>query len=278
MVYANIAQLGPRQRIEHSRVESRMLLWCRAGRGMVIANGQRCPMEPGRYLILPWGHQIAYRASEDDPFLLAGIHIIPRHSRDKAVTYGVAHRPEDPLRGVAWRGDVALPSLRTLKQGMLDPASPLTHLAQYVLGLFVRGTPPEWLARQLAPPLLEELVLAAQQRSVYSPEAPLALERIVQYAQTRLAFPLSLSDLVTFSGLSPSTVGRMFRKHLRTTPVVWIQRQKMQLAGNLLRTRRLTIAEVGEHVGIPDPYYFSKCFHKHTGSSPRDYRRARHWL
>jgi AraC-like DNA-binding protein len=278
VVSANIAQFGPDQRTDNRHVESRMLLWCRSGRGTATVNGQRFAFEPGRYLILPWAHRVIYCADHDDPFQVAGIHVIPRHDRNVELTLAVAHRINDPLAGVSWRSDIEIPSLKTVRQGTFDQADPLPHLAEYILSVFLRGTPTEWQARQLAAPLLQELILASEQSRAYAPNTPPELERMIQYVQTNLHAPLSLSDLVTFSDLSAATVGRMFRKHLHTTPVSWILEHKMELAGMLLRTRKLTVAEVGERVGIPDPYYFSKCFRKHTGQSPREYRTARHWI
>ena len=99
-----------------------------------------------------------------------------------------------------------------------------------------------------------------------------------QYVIARLHQPLSLRDLVEFSRLSPSTVGRLFRERLQMTPVAWIMRLKMERAQMLFRTRRLSVNEVGEQVGFSDPYYFSKCFKKASGLSPRDYRKKNYWF
>jgi len=38
------------------------------------------------------------------------------------------------------------------------------------------------------------------------------------------------------------------------------------------------VAQVGEQVGIPDPYYFSKCFKKATRVSPREYQNQTVWI
>jgi YesN/AraC family two-component response regulator len=34
----------------------------------------------------------------------------------------------------------------------------------------------------------------------------------------------------------------------------------------------MSISEIAEHVGIPDPSYFSKVFMKSTGTQPNKYR------
>ena len=209
---------------------------------------------------------------------LGGIHLIPRHSRRRAITYDVAHEPDHPLAGAPYRRDLKTAILAGVKQGALDPHEPLIQLAEYVVGVFIRCNPPEWQARDLARQLLHELTLSEHKHEVYDHGVPPELERMKQYILFNVARPLSLSHLVEFAKLSPSTIGRMFRDHLHTTPVTWILRVKIAKARTLLRTRRLSIAEVGAQVGIPDPYYFSKCFRKETGQSPREYRRQRHWL
>jgi AraC-like DNA-binding protein len=278
VAYANYAQFGPCQKMHASFVESRMVLWCKAGTGEVTINGHVSPMEAGRYLLLPWGHAINYRASQDDPFLLAGVHLIPWHNPRHAITFDVAHNDSSPLRRAAFRKDITIPELPSLKIGWLDSNAPITHLLEYIVRLYIRAAPPAWLARQLAQQLFHELILFDRQREVHDHGVPPELERMKQYVRFNIHRPLTLRDLVEFTKLSPSTVGRMFREELHTTPVTWILQEKMERAKTLLRTRRLSVAQVGEQVGIADPYYFSKCFKKLTGHTPLAYRQRTRWL
>lgn len=269
---ANHAQFAPGQIVTHPRVESRMLLWCKAGTGFVTVNGRKLTFSGGQLLIIPWRHSIRYEASGDDPFLLGGVHLIPRHDLRRPVSFHVAHTPQDALAGAPWRRDARLPGIPDFVLRRLDPAEPLAHLLEYAVGLFRRGAPPAWLARQLAASLLHEV--AAAERSTPPPECPPELERMKQFIEFHLNQPLSLRDLSEFSRLSRATVGRLFRTHLGTTPVAWIRRIKMERARTLLRAPRRSIAEVGAAVGIADPYYFSKCFKQVVGQSPQGFRRT----
>jgi len=277
IVHANYAQFGPAEVTANPCVSSRMVLWCKAGTGEVTANGMTFPFEAGRCLLLPWEHSVSYRASKDDPFLLAGIHLIPRHTRGRPVAFVVAHHANHPLAHASFRRDMEIAEMAGVKAGWLNDIA-MTHLFEYIVNIFIRGLPPEWLARQLAQQLLGELV--RWQRHHEEPDSSPApeLERMRQYVLARLHQPLSLRDLVEFSRLSPSTVGRLFRERMQMTPVAWIMLLKMERAQMLFRTRRLSVNEVGEQVGFSDPYYFSKCFKKATSVSPREYRKKNYWI
>lgn len=271
VVYANYAQFGPGERILNPRVMSRMVLWCKAGTGEVTINGNTFPFEAGHYLFLPWQHSVHYRAGKDDPFLLAGVHLIPLLTGKRPLVYEVAHTDNHPLAHVSYRRDIAVSELDMIQPGRLDDHPPLAHLLEYIVTVFVRANPPEWLARQMARQLLGEMLHARLQSGQARNSQSLEMDRIRQYVSTRLHRPLSLRDLVEFTRLSPSTVGRLFRDNLGTTPVAWLLRLKMERAQFLFRTRRLSVAQVGAQVGFPDPYYFSKCFKKATGFAPREF-------
>jgi len=277
IVHANTAQFMGGQKTTNPWVESRMVLWCKAGTGRIIFNGNHCEFEPGRYLVLGWGQAITYEASRDDPFLLAGVHIIPSHCASRPIAFDVAHAESHPLAHCPFRRDVNIPDLDG-QLGSLDPNAPLTHLLEYIVGVFIRDTPEEWLSRQLAQQLLCELVRSKESSRAphhgFSPE----IERMKEFIVAYLHLPLSLQQLVEFARLSPSTVGRLFRKHLHTTPVDWIIRAKMERAQILLRMRRLSVAEIAGQVGITDPYYFSKCFKRIIGKSPLEYRKSVAWI
>lgn len=278
VVYANFAQFSRGQKIQFPCVRSRMVLWCKSGSGTVTVNGKLCPFEAGRYLVLPWKHAIRYQAGEDDPFLLGGVHLIADHREDHPVLFDVAHDEQHPLAHAAYRRDVPIPELASVKLGWLQNNAPLLHLLEYIVHLFCRSSPEPWMARQLGRQLLCELIYCEQASTVHEYNVPPEVERMTRFIASQARQPLSLRDLVEFMQLSPATVGRLFRQHLKTTPVHWIRNMRMERAKTLLRTQRLSVAQVGAQVGIADPYYFSKCFKRHTGQSPSDYRRQTGWM
>ena len=48
---------------------------------------------------------------------------------------------------------------------------------------------------------------------------------------------------------------------------------RMNRAKELLRTTQMRSSDIAYAVGYNDPHYFSYLFKKHTGMTPRDFRR-----
>lgn len=276
VAYANWYQFGPGQRMVWPCVESRMLAWCRAGRGTVSVDGQPArPLRVGGFVAMPWKHTVRYDADARDPFLLAGIHVIPNHARSHPVVFNVAHRRQDPEAHQAWRRDVPIPALAEPIHGEFSAHPALALLADYIVLAYGHRPPAESLMRALGVAFMDELQAVAAPRLPPMPELPAALRRVVQYVRDHLDTPISSQTLIDFSGLSWSTLTRMFKRHLGHTPLDWVAEERLRTAEELLRTSRLSVGRIGAMVGYEDPFYFSRVFRRRRGQSPMQYRRAR---
>jgi AraC-like DNA-binding protein len=269
---ANHYHFYRKQRIAFDCVKSRMLLWCRTGYGRVTVNGKAFDLVPDEYLFLPWGHAIEYQADATQPFWVAGIHVIPDCALKPPAVFEVAHAADHSLYNCTWRRDRALRGLDGTVKGTLLARAGLAHLAEYILALFTPRNPEERLSRTLAQLLLDELA-RREPAAGTSSALPPALVRMMEYISANLHRPLSTSDLAAESKSSASTVIRLFRRHLRMTPVEWIRGQRLEQAERLLRTTPLPVRDVGFQVGIPDPFYFSKLFKREKGLTPGACRR-----
>lgn len=277
IVYANDLQFGPDEQASHAHVLSRMLLWCKQGRGIVRINDVLYPLEPGHFLFLPWGHAIHYYADPADPFFLAGVHLIPNHAPGRALEFDVAHCHGHAL-DVPWRRDKALPGIEGVIEGSMEWSDGLAPLVSYIVHLFKRGDFQPWQMRQLAGLFVTELLEAVQTRRVASRPIPHALRQLLRFISDHTHRPLGLDDLAHFSGMSRSSVGRMFKRYLNCTPGEWVLDERMRRACHLLRTTRLPVSEIGQRVGIEDPFYFSKLFKKAQGVAPLGYRKQAEYL
>lgn len=95
-----------------------------------------------------------------------------------------------------------------------------------------------------------------------------AIEHLNREYQRRPDIPA----LVEASGLSRTHFFRMFKSQTGTTPVEFVKRRRLREALLLLQHSDLTIAQIGDAVGWPDPFYFSKLFKAAIGMPPTEYR------
>ena len=99
------------------------------------------------------------------------------------------------------------------------------------------------------------------------------LTPVFAYIQENLAQPLSHALLARQAGLSPSRFHTVFHAALGTAPYAYVQKLRLQKAQQLLTRTDRTVAEIGQAVGHPDPYHFSRIFRRNFGISPAGYRK-----
>lgn len=276
IIYANWFQFGRGEKISRKHVESRMLLWVVRGRGEIIINGESFQVSAGQWFFLPWGHQLEYHASENDPFLLGGIHLIPRYDATAPLRFHVAHDPGDPLAGSPSRLDDDLGDLNGLIQGRFaNEQERLPLFCGYLIQSFeARANQVSKLA-QCAQLLIEEISLACHQFSAQPVPVPSTLFRAETYARKHLQEKLQVATLARAGNCSSATLHRLFRQYRNQSPGDWLACQRAARAAQLLRTTSLKIQEIAPLVGMPDPFQFSRFFKRMKGISPKSYRSAK---
>lgn len=87
---------------------------------------------------------------------------------------------------------------------------------------------------------------------------------------------LNVADLARRLSVHRATLHRVFMKNYGVSPVQYLGRLRLRLALELLADTPLPVADIAVRVGLPDLAYFSKLVTRHTGHSPRAYRRQHH--
>lgn len=277
VLHANYHQFAPDRRLRNPLVHSRMLLWCIRGRGRVVVNsGDAIDMGPGKFVAMPWRHSIEYLPASDNPFYVGGIHVIPRLTPGQPIVYRVYHARNAVAESVpaefAEHHDVCLPGLDDVFAGHLDDVPGLGHLAAFTLEWFVGMPRDEFHARALARMLLSLLSRAATSPPERRSHMPISLDRMLAYVREKMASPIRIDDLARVGTCSPATVTRLFRSYTGIPPMGWLMEARMKRSAHLLATTGLEVKEIGVHVGIDDPHYFSKLFRRYYGMTALQYR------
>lgn len=268
VLYANYASFSSGKIIHFDKVQSRMFLWCKSGRGEVTVNGNRFSFSAGAFLFIPWNHKICYKADNDDPFLVAGIHIIPALKIRGNIKFNIFHTPKTDIEEYNYRKDSFIPGFSSVFAGNLAEYNSLGALAEYIVLWFQRENKEEFMARILAQALIHELIMLKKT----SNPLPRLLNEIIDYINKNIESKIEVSDLTAIGACSASTVFRLFRINLKCTPVNWILKMKVNHAAELLKKTDMRIGEIGGKVGIDDPYYFSRVFKKFMGITAKQYR------
>lgn len=101
-----------------------------------------------------------------------------------------------------------------------------------------------------------------------------ALAKAVSFVRTHAAYPIKVSDIATYAGLSRRALERKFEIVLGRSPATEIRRVHVERAKELLATTDMPIPEVTEKSGFGSPEYLSFVFRQDVGQTPLKYRRS----
>ena len=96
---------------------------------------------------------------------------------------------------------------------------------------------------------------------------------MIQYIQTHYMDSISLADIASAINISKNTAIRYFNAHIGMAPVDYLIKYRMGLACKMLRETSDKISHIAKSVGYENTGYFCRLFRKHTGLSPKEYRR-----
>ena len=103
----------------------------------------------------------------------------------------------------------------------------------------------------------------------YSPP----VRKAVLLIENDLTRDLGLTAVAKELAVSPAYLSSLFKKETGKTFTEFVTQQRMIYAKHLLDTTKLQVQTVAQHCGIPDVNYFTKCFKKHYGTTPRTLRK-----
>jgi len=110
----------------------------------------------------------------------------------------------------------------------------------------------------------------------HEPPAPAgaSLQPLLAWLTDNLHTNLTVTDIAVHASMSTRSLSRHFRQQTATTPMAWLNRQRVRRAQQLLETTRRPVEQIGDLVGFTSPTAFRESFRQIVGVSPREYRRA----
>ena len=94
-----------------------------------------------------------------------------------------------------------------------------------------------------------------------------------QFIESRLSGDIHMDDVAAHVGMSLRNFKRRFKTATGESPLAYLQKLRMEKAKHILECDDISIDILAERVGYEDLGFFRKLFARHTGVSPRDYRR-----
>lgn len=84
---------------------------------------------------------------------------------------------------------------------------------------------------------------------------------------------IEIKEIAEGAAVSMSTLGRLFKDHMNTTPRRFVTQVKMAAACDRLINTGMRVSEVASSLGYDEHGNFSRAFSKEMGMSPSSYRR-----
>ena len=98
--------------------------------------------------------------------------------------------------------------------------------------------------------------------------------RTIDIMEARIEDPLDLPQLAARAGISQRQMERLFRAHVRRSPIQFYTRLRLRHARRLLHQTDMSVVEVGVASGFGSTEHFSRSFKSAFGVSPAEDRRA----
>jgi transcriptional regulator GlxA family with amidase domain len=123
----------------------------------------------------------------------------------------------------------------------------------------------------LETPRIWQATYAAQPpRSAHDDEA---VQRAQAWLFANFQEDVQMESLADRAGMSPRNFVRRFKSATGETPIAYLHRLRIDAARHYLESEHRSVQDICHAIGYEDLAFFRRLFRRHTGASPRAYRR-----
>ncbi len=254
--------------------QSRLLIWCKGGKGEVTIQRKKFKLSKGMCFLTPWNHTELFVADKAEPFFVASVHIVPSMLPGSMNDFQLLTQKEDKQPHHEKRQNADIEGLEDqLIMFEIRDSSALAYLMDYVVTWFHNENKTKESAKMLASQLFEEINNSLTVSENFNNDYPKAIRQFITHIDWNFNKELTIKDLIKVGNCSERSLFRLFKEHLKTTPTLYILSRKLKYSQNLLASTNLRINEISQMSGFNNPHYFSRAFKKHYGITAIEYRR-----
>ena len=132
-----------------------------------------------------------------------------------------------------------------------------------------RGARTSALTTLLASRLFE---VSAAEISLQTDQSYSTIAKAMSFIEAHLANPITLEEVAAVSGYSRTYFSRLFKEIVGINFKYYLERERIELASDLLEIEEMSITEIAYAVGFNSFSSFWRAFKKLKGVSPREWR------
>jgi len=232
-----------------------LIIVCLHGEGWARSGNRQVALAPGDLVWLPADTPHAYGSSDDKPWSIVWAHFTGRET-------------------TAWIHELSSDKTTRLFELSFGHHNATTLGLEKVYAELEVGYSLQHLVA--ASTALRAVFCRMMERANSSGAAKTAAERTATVRDEIINRPsrrYRLKELAAAAGLSVPHFCALFKKQTGYAPIDFLIRERIRVSCRLLDATSSTIGSIATEVGFEDPYYFSRCFHRVMGTSPRNYRK-----
>lgn len=214
------------------------------GEGVLTRNGEDIVMKPGNAYLMPAGMKFSYRCDDRLVKLFFHFNILGPDGMDLL-------RHLQQIHSVPMH-EGELNEMLCLAGGELAQSLALRHKLYDVISRLLATYPAELM-----------------QPKTYSP----VVGRAMEYIQANLSYNLTCGEIAEALFVAEVTLRQKFKRETGRTPRKYIEDLVLFRGELMLKTTRMSIAQISSTLGFCDQFYFSRRFVAKYKLSPRQYRR-----